>query len=282
MGFCSACGTEAVADDAFCSKCGKPLKTSEQPADPPAPATMTATAAPQAAGATQAAETTRLRVPATRLWEAVQKEIGSSWLGKRRVWYETQPADELVITDKRVVVLDKGAVLEQMEIDPGLLYEAQGASQQQWQNIVQIPFLGDAESKQHILRMRKYRRSIGGGCLLALFLYWFIFLAAAVALAIGGAAHSTLVGLIVFVAMFAALRVRPRQTLVLRPLHATPIAGSGLMSALIRHASGAGFGWEFEVEIPPERHAEVLALLQPIAQTMRQTAQAGVGYSQAP
>lgn len=244
-------------------------------AGPPAAASD----ASPASSAAPAPEVTRLRVPATALFEAAQRQR-TGGLGRTITRYEVHGADELVITDKRVVVLNHGDIEMQMELDPGLLAEAQDAARAA-PEVTQVPFLGAVESKQHIFRMRRVRgnslAAAGTGCLTVLVGYWFVIAALILAAVVGQAGHSAGLGVLIFVIAILAIRVRPRKTIVLRPLHAMPIAG-GLMSALIRHAGAGGFGWEYEVEVASEHHDEVLKALEPAASVMQQVARRSSGF----
>jgi DnaJ domain len=223
-------------------------------------------------------DTTRLRVPATRLFEAVHRQQTGN-LGRTITHYNVQSVTELIITDKRLVVLNQHEIAMQMELDPGLLAEAQQAAVTA-PEVAQLPFLGFVKSKQHIFRMRQYHggsaTTAATGCLGVIFGYWFILIALFAAGAIGESAHSPILVVVLFIAAVAALRVRPRRTVELRPLHAMPLAG-GLMSALIRHAGASGMGWEYEVQVAPENHEDVVNMLQPVAATMQQVVRRGSG-----
>ena len=183
-------------------------------------------------------------------------------------------AEALIVTNRRVMVVDgEGDILMQMETDASTLSEAR-ANVEHLPEIWQIPFLGAAEIKSRIFKIPRSRRTSLGqqavGCLSALAMYWFIILSLVLAAAIGGAVHSAVVGVIVFVALIAALRVRPRKNVLLVPLHATP-AGSGLLSAISRHLGGM-VAWRYEVEVSQTDLQRVVDLLNPIAMSMREIA----------
>ncbi len=270
--FCTQCGAPAPDGGEFCARCGAQLRVGGAERSIHSGEPRVTARRPSGSETRDSKEMEQLRVPATRIWEESERVTGSSGRTVRK--FTPMAAKELIVTDRRVVVVnDSDEVLMQMETDSAVLSDAR-ANVGQIAEISQIPFLGAVEIKQHIFKIRRSRNTSASqqaiGCLAALGMYWFILVALAVAGAISSATHSTVVGVIVFILAIAALRVRPRKTVLLIPLHATP-AGSGLLSAIARHL-GTPLGWRYEVEVPVSEQQRVLELLTPVALSMREVA----------